>query len=70
MSKTDWKEEIASGERFAFGKNWKSFLTTLNDERINIAMASLKDMLKKESLSGLTFLDAGCGSGLFSAGSI
>lgn len=63
---TNWKEEIDSGERFAFGENWKSFLNTLNEDRIEIAIQSLKSMLKVESLNGLTFLDAGCGSGLFS----
>lgn len=58
--------EIASGRRFAFGANWKRFISVLNEERIREAEASLRDMLGRERLDGLTFLDAGCGSGLFS----
>lgn len=58
--------EIKSGQRFAFGKNWQSFLSTLTDERIAIAERSLLDMLRVDSLSGMTVLDIGSGSGLFS----
>ena len=59
-------KEIADGQRFEFGKNWSAFLTTLNDERIEEAVRSLKDMFAVESLEGQTFLDIGSGSGLFS----
>jgi 2-polyprenyl-3-methyl-5-hydroxy-6-metoxy-1,4-benzoquinol methylase len=52
--------------RFAFGKNWQRFLTYLNDERIAEAEKSLRNMLELENLSGKSFLDIGCGSGLFS----
>lgn len=59
-------EELARAERFSFGENWTSFLRKLNDERIREAEKSLTSMLNVESLDSLTFLDAGCGSGLFS----
>ena len=52
--------------RFAFGKNWQAFLATLNEDRIDQAVKSLQGMLGRESLQGQTFLDLGCGSGLFS----
>lgn len=52
--------------RFAFGKNWARFLKVLDEERIENATESLRVMLGKPDLTGLTFLDAGCGSGLFS----
>ena len=52
--------------RFAFGANWNAFLETLNDARIGQATHSLSEMLDLESLEGTRFLDAGCGSGLFS----
>lgn len=52
--------------RFAFGKNWQRFLSHLDEDRIRAAEASLCEMLKTDDLSGRTFLDAGCGSGLFS----
>lgn len=58
--------EIASGDRFEFGKNWQRFLSVLNEERIDEAVQSLKNMLQVDSLEGKTFLDIGCGSGLFS----
>lgn len=59
-------EEVAKGERFQFGENWKKFLLVLDDERIAEAEASLKAMLGAESLAGRKFLDIGSGSGLFS----
>src|SRR3712207_3811365 len=53
--------------RFAFGKNWQSFVdTALNSQRIVKAAASLRRLLNLEHLCGRTFLDIGCGSGLFS----
>jgi 2-polyprenyl-3-methyl-5-hydroxy-6-metoxy-1,4-benzoquinol methylase len=58
--------EVASAERFEFGRNWKRFLEKLDDERIAAAEQSLKDMLQVERLDGQRFLDIGCGSGLFS----
>jgi 2-polyprenyl-3-methyl-5-hydroxy-6-metoxy-1,4-benzoquinol methylase len=59
-------EEIARGKRFAFGKNWQQFLKHLDQERIYLAEESLRKMLDVSSLAGQTFLDVGCGSGLFS----
>jgi 2-polyprenyl-6-hydroxyphenyl methylase/3-demethylubiquinone-9 3-methyltransferase len=58
--------EVASGQRFEFGKNWSAFLRFLDDERIDTAVASLMEMLECNSLAGKTFLDIGSGSGLFS----
>ena len=58
--------EVASGERFEFGKNWSAFLSVLDDERIAKAEESLREMLECDSLQGKTFLDIGSGSGLFS----
>lgn len=59
-------DEIAAGERFAFGANWAGFLRHVDAQRIAAAEASLRDMLAMPTLEGLRFLDAGCGSGLFS----
>lgn len=58
--------EVRSGKRFEFGRNWRRFLSVLNDERIAEAVKSLNQMLGCASLSGKTFLDVGSGSGLFS----
>ena len=58
--------ETASGERFEFGKNWSRFLALLDENRINEAEESLKQMLGVDTLKGLSFVDVGSGSGLFS----
>ncbi len=58
--------EVAAGERFEFGKNWAWFLETLNDEKIQEAVTSLQGMLETDNLAGMSFLDIGSGSGLFS----
>lgn len=58
--------EINRGERFAFGSNWRRFLDNLDEHKIKRAEESLCRRLRRDSLRGLRFLDAGCGSGLFS----
>lgn len=63
---SEYKREIEEGKRFQFGKNWQAFLSVLDEERIVLAETSLKAYLGIESLQGLTFLDVGSGSGLFS----
>src|SRR5262245_20705144 len=53
--------------RFGFGENWQSFVdTALNRERVGRAANSLRRLLKVDHLRGRSFLDIGCGSGLFS----
>ena len=59
-------DEVAQGERFRFGDNWRSFLATLDEERIRVAEESLCARLGLETLAGRSLLDVGCGSGLFS----
>jgi 2-polyprenyl-6-hydroxyphenyl methylase/3-demethylubiquinone-9 3-methyltransferase len=56
----------AHQEKFEFGRNWQRFLRTLDEERILEAEGSLRCMLAIEDLNQKTFLDVGCGSGLFS----
>jgi len=58
--------EVAAGSRFHFGENWRQFLTHLNETRIAQAETSLRKFLEQDRLDGLTFLDIGSGSGLFS----
>lgn len=60
------KADTAAGLRFSFGANWARFLRHLDPQRIMAAEHSLQRMLRKTSLQGLRFLDAGSGSGLFS----
>lgn len=65
-SSGSFDDEVKRGERFEFGENWRQFLNALSEERIAEAERSLKLMLRIETLTGLTFVDVGSGSGLFS----
>jgi 2-polyprenyl-6-hydroxyphenyl methylase/3-demethylubiquinone-9 3-methyltransferase len=56
--------EIASGRRFPFGKNWRSFLAVVDETRIASAESSLRNLVG--DLEGKRFLDVGAGSGLSS----
>jgi SAM-dependent methyltransferase len=60
------RRDGASETRFEFGRNWNAFLGSVNEQRIESSIASIKSMLGRERLDGLTFLDVGCGSGLSS----
>src|SRR5205823_13815006 len=59
-----------SETRFAFGRNWQHFLQNVDEERIAEAEKSLCSMLEIQDLRGKSFLDVGCGSGLFSLAAI
>lgn len=58
----------ASGEEidFSFGRNWRKYLDKLDTERLDQARASLRTSLDGLDLGERTFIDAGCGSGVFS----
>lgn len=60
------RRKIAEVKRFEFGQNWSQFLKVLNDQRIERAEQTLKEMLGVTDLHGKRFLDIGSGSGLFS----
>jgi 2-polyprenyl-3-methyl-5-hydroxy-6-metoxy-1,4-benzoquinol methylase len=51
--------------RFRFGRNWQRFRRAVNQERLQQAVASLEWCWPTDQ-SAVRFLDAGCGSGLFS----
>lgn len=54
-------------KHFSFGKNWYRYLAKINSERITGAERSLTDFLGIGStLKHHSFIDIGCGSGLFS----
>jgi len=59
-------DAYVADQRFGFGENWTRFLRVLSADRIQDAEASLRHMLGVTDLVGRTFLDVGCGSGLFS----
>ena len=52
---------------FDFGRNWEAFSDAkLDDQRLDDAVRSLQQLIGPEKIEGKTFLDIGCGSGLFS----
>jgi 2-polyprenyl-6-hydroxyphenyl methylase/3-demethylubiquinone-9 3-methyltransferase len=54
--------------RFRFGANWADFSRYIDDDRCREARESLAARLG--DLSGRSFLDVGCGSGLFSLAAV
>jgi 2-polyprenyl-6-hydroxyphenyl methylase/3-demethylubiquinone-9 3-methyltransferase len=53
-------------KKFSFGKNWKIYLKSLSEYKISLAQKSLSDFTGLNNFKNKTFLDFGCGSGLFS----
>ncbi|EKD56891.1 MAG: Methyltransferase type 12 [uncultured bacterium] len=52
---------------FSFGQNWENYLSHLTDAKIARAKLSLVNFLGgKNKIKGKSFIDIGCGSGLFS----
>ena len=51
---------------FSFGENWSNYAGKINEGRIEEAEKSLVRLVGREAIEGKTFLDIGCGSGLFS----
>jgi 2-polyprenyl-6-hydroxyphenyl methylase/3-demethylubiquinone-9 3-methyltransferase len=49
---------------FAFGKNWHSYSSLIDQERIDEAIKGLLHLIPAEAFRGRSFLDIGCGSGL------
>ena len=55
-----------SERRFAFGRNWRRFLPSVDATAVRDSSLALQEMLERQRLDGLTFLDIGSGSGLSS----
>ncbi|MBP2673704.1 MAG: uncharacterized protein H6Q84_544 [Deltaproteobacteria bacterium] len=56
-----------ASEAFSFGRNWDRFVREhYSDERVEISRRHLLDFLGMQDLSGKSFLDIGCGSGIHS----
>lgn len=67
----DLSQKVASPEKpknfFHFGENWSQYLENCFDEKVlDKAIKSLEDFCGKDAIKGKTFVDIGCGSGLFS----
>lgn len=58
---------MRSSRQFDFGSNWQAFSgQRVDNQRLTLATRSLQSLLQRDTLRGLSFLDVGCGSGLFS----
>lgn len=67
MPKELYEDSYKNLNHFSFGKNWQNFLKGLTEEKIQEAERSLIEFLGgKENITNKTFVDIGCGSGLFS----
>jgi 2-polyprenyl-3-methyl-5-hydroxy-6-metoxy-1,4-benzoquinol methylase len=52
---------------FNFGKNWQEFSkNSLDADKFKTAVASLEQLIGIDNIKGRSFLDIGCGSGIFS----
>jgi len=51
---------------FAFGENWSEYSALIDDVKIQEAEKGLLRLVDQKQLTGKTFLDIGCGSGLHS----
>lgn len=54
-------------KKFSFGKNWSRYVKLVNEATIDSARESLLNLIDNnhDLIKGKTFLDIGCGSGLF-----
>jgi len=57
---------VDTATRFAFGKNWRNYARTVDEQTLEKGQESLSGLLEI-NLEGRSFLDVGCGSGLFTA---
>ncbi|HBD95957.1 MAG: Methyltransferase family protein [Candidatus Collierbacteria bacterium GW2011_GWE1_46_18] len=51
---------------FSFGKNWSDFLSKISTDQIKSSERSLTRLVPKKLIVNKSFIDMGCGSGLFS----
>ena len=68
MAQTQELLELES--HFSFGENWSHYAEKIDEARIEEAEKSLIRLVGRENIEGKTFLDIGCGSGLFSLAAV
>lgn len=63
---TEAAAKIGEVVSFSFGSNWKRYLDDFTEARLEAAVKSLQEFSGLHDLHGHSFLDFGCGSGIFS----
>ena len=58
---------MKESRKFSFGKNWKRYIKSIDKVTVEQAKQSLTSLFNQDNglIEGKTFLDIGCGSGLF-----
>jgi 2-polyprenyl-3-methyl-5-hydroxy-6-metoxy-1,4-benzoquinol methylase len=65
------KEDLLQVDsHFSFGENWSEYARKIDEKRIVEAEESLIRLVGREAIEGRSFLDIGCGSGLFSLAAV
>jgi 2-polyprenyl-3-methyl-5-hydroxy-6-metoxy-1,4-benzoquinol methylase len=64
------QELLELESHFSFGENWSHYAEKIDEARIEEAEKSLIRLVGRENIEGKTFLDIGCGSGLFSLAAV
>jgi predicted RNA methylase len=64
------QELLELDSHFSFGENWSHYAEKIDEARIDEAEKSLIRLVGRENIEGKTFLDIGCGSGLFSLAAV
>src|SRR5215475_9627571 len=67
---TTQQELLEVKSHFAFGENWSQYAQKIDEARIAQAEDSLLRLVGRENIAGRSFLDIGCGSGLFSLAAV
>lgn len=70
MTEELYEHAYTKEAHFSFGKNWQQFLGKVTPEKIDGAKRSLTTFLQGNPIRGKTFIDIGCGSGLFSLAAV
>lgn len=66
FTNTEAQELSAETIGFSFGENWRKFLDRIDEQRLSDAEQSINESFCGNALKGRSFIDAGCGSGVFS----
>lgn len=55
---------LSADSHFAFGENWRSFASLIDDERIFASDEGVARLFPNDEVRGKSVIDIGCGSGL------